>query len=49
VDALVDEVVPILRDRGIYPDGYDGSTLRDHLGIPDQYGPDPRVLGAAES
>ena len=46
VDAFVDEVVPILRERGIYPDGYSGATLRDHLGIPDQYGADPRIAGA---
>jgi alkanesulfonate monooxygenase SsuD/methylene tetrahydromethanopterin reductase-like flavin-dependent oxidoreductase (luciferase family) len=49
VDAFVDEVVPILRDRGIYPNDYDGTTLRDHLGIPDQYGIDPRIAGATAS
>jgi FMN-dependent oxidoreductase (nitrilotriacetate monooxygenase family) len=49
VDAFVDEVVPILRDRGIYPTDYEGVTLRDHLGLPDQYGIDPRVLHATAS
>lgn len=43
MDSFVDEVVPILRARGLYPQEYAGSTLRDHLGIPDQYGLDPRV------
>jgi FMN-dependent oxidoreductase (nitrilotriacetate monooxygenase family) len=43
VDAFVDEVIPELRRRGIFPDEYIGSTLRDNLGVPDQYGADPRV------
>lgn len=38
VDAFVDEVVPLLRERGLYPDSYLGSTLRDNLGVPEQYG-----------
>jgi FMN-dependent oxidoreductase (nitrilotriacetate monooxygenase family) len=38
VDALVDEVVPILRERGLYPEDYVGSTLRENLGVPGQYG-----------
>ena len=38
VDAFVDEVVPILRERGLYPKDYVGSTLRENLGVPDQYG-----------
>lgn len=45
MDAFVDEVVPILRARGLYPQDYAGSTLRDHLGIPDQYGQDSRLAG----
>ncbi|MDN4640032.1 NtaA/DmoA family FMN-dependent monooxygenase [Agreia sp. PsM10] len=43
IDDFVDNVVPILRQRGIYPDGYSGETLRDHLGVPAQYGRDPRL------
>jgi FMN-dependent oxidoreductase (nitrilotriacetate monooxygenase family) len=43
VDAFVDEVVPLLRARGIYPTEYPGTTLRENLGVPRQYGPDPRV------
>ncbi|MFI5626510.1 NtaA/DmoA family FMN-dependent monooxygenase [Nocardioides sp. NPDC051685] len=38
VDAFVDEVVPILRARGLYPEDYVGSTLRGNLGVPEQYG-----------
>ncbi|WP_424447011.1 NtaA/DmoA family FMN-dependent monooxygenase [Microbacterium arborescens] len=45
VDAFVDQVVPLLRQRGVYPDDYVGSTLRENLGVPAQYGLDPRVFG----
>lgn len=40
---LVDEVVPILQDRGLFHRDYAGTTLRDHLGVPAQYGRDPRL------
>jgi alkanesulfonate monooxygenase SsuD/methylene tetrahydromethanopterin reductase-like flavin-dependent oxidoreductase (luciferase family) len=43
VDAFVDEVVPELRRRGIFPEQYVGATLRENLGVPEQYGPNPRV------
>ena len=43
MDLFVDLVVPILKRRGLRPDGYPGSTLRDHLGLPEQLGTDPRV------
>ncbi|WP_229068801.1 NtaA/DmoA family FMN-dependent monooxygenase [Actinoplanes sp. DH11] len=43
VDAFVDEVVPLLRKRGIYPTEYPGTTLRENLGVAGQYGLDPRV------
>ena len=33
-DAFVDEVVPILRSRGLFRTEYSGSTLRDHYGLP---------------
>ena len=46
VDAFVDQVVPLLRDRGLYPQDYIGATLRENLGVPDQYGPDPRLAAA---
>lgn len=32
--AFVDEVVPILQERGLYRRRYHGSTLREHLGLP---------------
>jgi alkanesulfonate monooxygenase SsuD/methylene tetrahydromethanopterin reductase-like flavin-dependent oxidoreductase (luciferase family) len=44
IDAFVDEVVPILQERGLFHREYEGKTLRQHLGAPDQYGTDPRVL-----
>jgi alkanesulfonate monooxygenase SsuD/methylene tetrahydromethanopterin reductase-like flavin-dependent oxidoreductase (luciferase family) len=31
---FVDEVVPMLQERGLFRRKYDGSTLRDHLGLP---------------
>ncbi len=34
LDALVDDVVPILRERGLRPAGPPGPTLRDTLGLP---------------
>ena len=33
-DAFADLVVPELRRRGLFRDGYEGATLRDHLGLP---------------
>jgi FMN-dependent oxidoreductase (nitrilotriacetate monooxygenase family) len=43
IDDFVDRVVPVLRARGLFPDDYEGKTLRDHLGLPAQYGLDPRI------
>lgn len=43
IDAFVDEVVPILQERGLFHKEYEGKTLRTHLDAPDQYGIDPRV------
>jgi FMN-dependent oxidoreductase (nitrilotriacetate monooxygenase family) len=43
IDAFVDEVVPLLQERGVYPTEYPGTTLRDNLGVPGQYGIDPRT------
>ena len=45
LDDFIDQVVPILRRRGLRPSDYHGSTLRDHLGLPEQLGPDPRLSG----
>jgi FMN-dependent oxidoreductase (nitrilotriacetate monooxygenase family) len=43
IDAFVDEVVPILQQRGIFHTEYEGKTLRENIGAPEQYGIDPRV------
>jgi FMN-dependent oxidoreductase (nitrilotriacetate monooxygenase family) len=43
IDTFVDEVVPILQDRGLVDTDYEGATLRAHLGVPEQYGLDPRL------
>ena len=34
LDAFVDEVLPILRQRGLFRSAYEGSTLRSHFGLP---------------
>jgi FMN-dependent oxidoreductase (nitrilotriacetate monooxygenase family) len=34
VETFVDEVVPLLRKRGVFRHEYSGSTLRGHLGLP---------------
>ena len=34
LDAFVDEVVPELQRRGLFRLDYEGSTLREHLGLP---------------
>ena len=33
IEVFVEEVVPILRRRGLFREAYDGTTLRDHLGL----------------
>lgn len=40
---FVEEVVPILQERGVFHEDYDGETLRENLGIPYQYGVDKRL------
>ena len=34
LDAFVDHVIPILRDRGLFRREYSGRTLREHYGLP---------------
>jgi FMN-dependent oxidoreductase (nitrilotriacetate monooxygenase family) len=34
LDPLVDSVVPLLQERGVYRTEYPGTTLRDNLGLP---------------
>ena len=33
LDAFVDQVVPLLQERGVFRSDYAGTTLRDHLGL----------------
>ncbi|MFJ3958006.1 NtaA/DmoA family FMN-dependent monooxygenase [Arthrobacter sp. NPDC090010] len=33
LDDVVNHLVPALQERGVYPDEYRGSTLREHLGL----------------
>lgn len=47
IDTFVDEVVPLLQERGLFHHDYEGATLRDHLGAPAQYGIDPRIAASA--
>ena len=46
IDAFVDQVVPLLQAARAVPPRLRGATLRDHLGVPAQYGLDPRLLAA---
>lgn len=34
LEPFVDEVIPILQERGLFRRDYEGTTLREHLGIP---------------
>lgn len=34
LETFVEEVIPILRKRGLFRTEYAGHTLRDHYGIP---------------
>lgn len=38
VQKIVEEVVPILQERGLFHKEYEGSTLCEHLGVSFQYG-----------
>ncbi|CAM5274555.1 nitrilotriacetate monooxygenase component A [Streptomyces xanthochromogenes] len=33
LDSFADQVVPLLQERGVYRTEYEGTTLRDHLGL----------------
>ena len=33
LDPFVDKVVPLLQERGVFRTEYEGTTLRDHLGL----------------
>ena len=34
LEDFVDQVVPILQKRGLFREDYEGTTLRDHIGLP---------------
>jgi alkanesulfonate monooxygenase SsuD/methylene tetrahydromethanopterin reductase-like flavin-dependent oxidoreductase (luciferase family) len=34
IDAFVDEVIPQLQDRGLVRQDYEGTTVREHFGLP---------------
>lgn len=34
IEEFVEQVVPILQDRGVYPTEYEGKTIRDRYGLP---------------
>lgn len=38
LDDIVDLLVPELQNRGVYPESYAGSTLRENLGLPESVG-----------
>ncbi|SUM98822.1 NtaA/DmoA family FMN-dependent monooxygenase [Staphylococcus warneri] len=40
---FVEEVVPILQERGVFHLDYEGETLRENLNVPYQYGVDERL------
>jgi FMN-dependent oxidoreductase (nitrilotriacetate monooxygenase family) len=43
ITDFVDQVVPLLQQRGLFRQEYTGSTLRDHLGVTYQNGLPPQV------
>lgn len=45
IDAFVDTVVPLLQQRNLFHHDYEGDTLRDHLGVPYQYGLNEDISG----
>ncbi|MFJ5259988.1 NtaA/DmoA family FMN-dependent monooxygenase [Streptomyces sp. NPDC088387] len=46
LDAFADTVVPLLQERGVFRTEYEGTTLRDHLGLAH---PDEPSVGRAAS
>jgi N-acetyl-S-(2-succino)cysteine monooxygenase len=49
LEDFVDHVVPVLQKRGLFRYDYEGSTLRDHYGlpVPVRSGRHAAALGAA--
>jgi FMN-dependent oxidoreductase (nitrilotriacetate monooxygenase family) len=48
LDEFADKVVPLLQERGVFRSEYEGTTLRDHLGLaqPDRAAPSPDASSA---
>ena len=46
LDVFADRVVPLLQERGVFRTEYEGTTLRDHLGLAH---PDTRADAAADA
>jgi hypothetical protein len=46
--VFVEQVVPVLQQRGLFRTEYEGATLRDHYGLPADLADDNLVVGAAE-
>jgi hypothetical protein len=46
---FVDEVLPIVRERGLIGAGDDARTLRERLDVRTRYGVDPRLTGRFKS
>ncbi|MEN3305940.1 MAG: hypothetical protein V7603_2142 [Micromonosporaceae bacterium] len=47
LSSFVDDVVPILQDRGLFRTEYEGKTLRDNYGLARPANPNARVVPAA--
>jgi FMN-dependent oxidoreductase (nitrilotriacetate monooxygenase family) len=51
LESFVDLVVPVLQDRGLFRQDYEGDTLRDHLGLkrpPNRFVENPSLAGVPE-
>jgi hypothetical protein len=47
LELFVDEVIPLLRKRGLFRTEYTGKTLRDHYGLPRPENRYAAAVGAA--
>ena len=47
LDEFADTVVPLLQERGVFRSEYEGTTLRDHLGLAHPAGRRAAPVGAA--
>jgi alkanesulfonate monooxygenase len=34
LEAVTGQLIPVLQDRGLFRREYEGTTLRDHFGLP---------------